>query len=96
LGHAPNHAPDVFRFLNLETRHVITSCNVVCLNQMYGDWKKLNPEDIEYVVDDDEDDDYDADPGREEEENGGDDGEIEVENQEEEEQTNQTPPPPPQ
>jgi hypothetical protein len=47
LGHAPNHAPDVFRSLNLETKHVITSRNVIWLDKMYGDWKRLEQKDID-------------------------------------------------
>jgi hypothetical protein len=79
LGHAPNHAPDVFRFLNLTTKHVIVSWNVIWLNKVYGDWKNLQPAEIEYVTDEEDDA---PDPGREEEaeeSDGRNDGEIEEE-----------------
>jgi hypothetical protein len=86
LGHAPNHASDVFHFLNLETRHVIISRNVIWLDKMYGDWKRLEPKDIEYVADDDDDEENHeiehtdaSNPGRDEELESGDDGEIELE-----------------
>jgi hypothetical protein len=76
LGAAPNHAPDVFRFLNLETKKVIVSGNVIWLDKCYGDWKKLGPLEIEYVAD--EGDKDDPEPGRAEETDGGMD-EVEVE-----------------
>jgi hypothetical protein len=56
LGVAQNHVPDVFRFLNLETKHIIVSRNVIWLNKTYGDWKNLSPSKIDYVMDDDDQD----------------------------------------
>jgi hypothetical protein len=67
LGAAPNHAPDVFRFLNLATNKVIVSRNVIWLNKCYGDWKKLKPSEIEYIADEDDD----QEQRREEEADGG-------------------------
>jgi hypothetical protein len=37
LGHAPNHADDTYRFLNLTTKKVIVSRDVVWLGKCYGD-----------------------------------------------------------
>jgi hypothetical protein len=107
LGHAPNHAPDVFRFLNLATKHVIISRNAIWLNKIYSDWKTLEPAEIVYVAYDE--DDNAPDPGWEEgaeEADGGNDGEIieeededrdhEDEDGEEEETPNPDPNPDPQ
>jgi hypothetical protein len=85
LGVAPNHAPDVFRFLNLATNKVIVSRNVIWLGKCYGDWQKLTPSEIEYVADDEIEDSEieDLDQGRAEETDGGMD-EVEVEEETEE------------
>jgi hypothetical protein len=71
LGVAPNHAQDVFRFLNLETKHIIAGRNAIWLNKTYGDWKNLSPSEIDYVMDENEDQEEVMEQGREEEENGG-------------------------
>jgi hypothetical protein len=63
-----------FRFLNLETKKVIVSQNVIWLDKCYGDWKKLGPSEIEYVKDEEDD----LEPGRAEETDGGME-EVEVE-----------------
>jgi hypothetical protein len=83
LGSAPNHAQDVFRFLNLATNKVIVRRNVIWLGKCYGDWKKLKPFEIEYVADDD-----DQEQGRAEEADGGmdEDEGNDVQNKEEEEE----------
>jgi hypothetical protein len=78
LGAAPNHAPDIFRFLNLETKKVIVSRNAIWLDKCSSDWKKLGPSEIEYVADDG--DEEDPEPGRTEETDGGMD-EFEVEDE---------------
>ena len=49
LGHAPNHATDTFRFLNLQTMKVVVSRDVVRLNQCYGDWKGISKNNYTYV-----------------------------------------------
>jgi Reverse transcriptase (RNA-dependent DNA polymerase) len=46
LGHAPNHATDTFRFLNLQTLNEIVSRDVIWLNKCYGDWKGLEKNNI--------------------------------------------------
>jgi hypothetical protein len=61
---------DVFRFLILETKHIIVSRNAIWLNKTYRDWKNLSPSKIDYVMDDDDDQEV-IEQGREEEENGG-------------------------
>jgi transposase InsO family protein len=41
LGIAKNHSPDVYRLMNLKTRAVINSRDVIWLNKTYGEWKGL-------------------------------------------------------
>jgi histone deacetylase 1/2 len=41
LGRAKDHFRDVYRFLNLKTRKIIQSRDVLWLNKSYGDWKEL-------------------------------------------------------
>jgi hypothetical protein len=49
LGQAPNHATDLFRFLNLQTMKVIVSWDG--LNKYYGDWKGLEKNNITMAPD---------------------------------------------
>jgi hypothetical protein len=51
LGHAPNHATDTFRFLNLQTMKVVVSRDVIWLNKCYGDWKGLDKNKITMAPD---------------------------------------------
>jgi Reverse transcriptase (RNA-dependent DNA polymerase) len=51
LGHAKDHARDVYRFLNLETNRVIMSRDVTWLNKTYATYKDI---DGVVIVDDDD------------------------------------------
>jgi hypothetical protein len=57
LGHAPNHADDTYCFLNLTTKKVIISRDVVWLAKCYGDWRGITSNVIN-VVPTDTDDPY--------------------------------------
>jgi hypothetical protein len=46
LGLAPNHSTDVYRMLNLHTKHVLMSRDITWLNQTYGKWKNLSVDQI--------------------------------------------------
>jgi hypothetical protein len=39
MGYSINHAHDVYRMLNLETKKIINSRDIIWLNQVYYDWK---------------------------------------------------------
>ena len=55
LGRAKDHNTDVHRFLNLTTRKVITSRDVLWLNKTYGVWKGIGqPTHVEPESDEDE------------------------------------------
>jgi hypothetical protein len=41
---------------------VIVSRNVIWLNKMYGNWKRLEPQDMEYVAEDDDEEKNDKNP----------------------------------
>jgi hypothetical protein len=41
LGHAPNHADDTYCFMNLTTKKVLVSRDVVWLGKCYGDWRGI-------------------------------------------------------
>jgi hypothetical protein len=56
LGHAPSHAKDTYRFLNLETKKVIVSWDVILLGKCYGDWKGITKNNITSIDDDDDSD----------------------------------------
>jgi hypothetical protein len=45
LGHADNHAGDVYRMLNLKTERVITTRDVRWLKTSYASWKKQQNDD---------------------------------------------------
>jgi hypothetical protein len=49
LGHAPNHADNTYRFLNLTTKKVIVSRDVVWLGKCYGDWRGITSNVINVV-----------------------------------------------
>jgi hypothetical protein len=38
MGYSVNHAHDVYRMLNMETKYVINSQDIIWLNQMHNDW----------------------------------------------------------
>ena len=57
LGRADDQPRDTYRFLNLETRRVIHSRDVLWLDKNYGDWKGLTVNTT--VLDDTEDNDDD-------------------------------------
>jgi hypothetical protein len=37
VGFHPNHAYDVYRMLNVKTKHIITSRDIMCLNKSFGE-----------------------------------------------------------
>jgi Reverse transcriptase (RNA-dependent DNA polymerase) len=39
MGYSVNHVHDVYRMLNMETKYVINSRDIIWLNQMYNNWK---------------------------------------------------------
>jgi hypothetical protein len=39
MGYSINHAHDVYRMLNIGTKKIINSRNVICMNTVYKDWK---------------------------------------------------------
>jgi hypothetical protein len=41
IGYPPNHSNDVFQFMVLSKRSIITSRNVVWLNKTYGDFMQI-------------------------------------------------------
>jgi hypothetical protein len=53
LGHADNHASDVYRFLNLETKCVVRSRDCTWLNKTYASYKEI--EGVVLITDDDDD-----------------------------------------
>jgi hypothetical protein len=53
LGHADNHASDVYRFLNLETKCVVWSRDCTWLNKTYASYKEI--EGVVLITDDDDD-----------------------------------------
>jgi transposase InsO family protein len=55
LGRAEDQPRDTYRFLNLDTRRVIHSRDVLWLDKSYGDWKGLSVNTT--ALDDDEEDD---------------------------------------
>jgi Reverse transcriptase (RNA-dependent DNA polymerase)/gag-polypeptide of LTR copia-type len=56
LGHAVDHATDVYRFLNLESNRIIRSRDVTWLNKTYATFKDIDG----VVVTDDDDEPVDA------------------------------------
>jgi hypothetical protein len=42
LGRAQNHSCDTYRFMNLETKHIIHSRDATWMNKVYGEWKKMS------------------------------------------------------
>jgi hypothetical protein len=57
LGLVKNRPKNTFRFLNLETHKVIMSHNVIWMDAVYGDYKKMLESDIMCIVEVDDDDD---------------------------------------
>jgi len=51
MGYSVNHAHDVYRMLNMETKKVINSRDMIWLNQVYNDWKVQK---VKMYVEDDE------------------------------------------
>jgi hypothetical protein len=68
LGRAPNHADDTYRFLNLATKHVIVSRDVLWHGNCYGDWKGITTNTFTVIPaaddSDNDDDDLAPDTGR--------------------------------
>jgi len=53
MGYSVNHAHDVYRMLNLDTKKIINSRDIIWLNQVYNDWRakkdnnQINDDDVE-------------------------------------------------
>ena len=60
LGLAKDRPRDTFRFLNLETHKVIMSHNMIWIDMVYGDYKKMLESDVARVAEVNEDDDSDT------------------------------------
>ena len=56
LGLAKDRPKDTFRFLNLETHKVIMSRDVIWMDAVYGDYKKMPESEIARIVEVDDDD----------------------------------------
>jgi hypothetical protein len=54
MGYSSNHAHDVYRMLNIETKKIINSRDIVWMNKVYKDWKDQKDKKKSEV--DDEDD----------------------------------------
>jgi hypothetical protein len=39
IGYSINHAHDVYRMLNIETKKIINSRDIIWMNKVYKDWK---------------------------------------------------------
>jgi hypothetical protein len=55
MGYSINHAHDVYRMLNIETKKVINSRDIIWLNKVYKDWqiqktKKMDEDDEDDAV----------------------------------------------
>ncbi len=48
VGYADNHANNVFRFINLETRNMMLSRNVTCLDKLCGEIYKTKGVEKDY------------------------------------------------
>jgi hypothetical protein len=61
VGYSVHHANDAYRMINLDTKSIIQSLNIIWLNEAYQDWieKKVSQK-KENDDDDDDDDDDDA------------------------------------
>ena len=57
LGKPDNHPTDVFRFLDLETKRVILSRDIVWLGKSYGKWKGITQQQITITKNDDDESD---------------------------------------
>jgi hypothetical protein len=51
IGHPPNHSNDVFQFMVLSRRSIITSRSGVWLNKTYGDYMKVSESDRYLFID---------------------------------------------
>jgi hypothetical protein len=54
MGYSINYAHDVYSMLNIETKKIINSWEIVCMNKVYKDWKDQKDKKKSQV--DDEDD----------------------------------------
>ena len=54
-GYPPNHACDVYRMLNLKTKHIFNSRDIVWLNKSFGEWDKKDEEVNAEIDEQDED-----------------------------------------
>jgi hypothetical protein len=55
VEYSVHHANDVYRMLNLDTKRIIQSCDIIWLNEAYHDW--INRKLSQKKEIDDEDDD---------------------------------------
>jgi hypothetical protein len=53
MGYSINHAHDVYRMLNIETKKIINSRDIIWMNTVYKDWKEQKEKKKNEVDDDD-------------------------------------------
>ena len=56
-GYPPNHACDVYRMLNLKTKHIFNSRDIVWLNKSFGEWDKKD-EEVNTEIDEQDEDEF--------------------------------------
>jgi hypothetical protein len=54
MGYSSNHAHDVYRMLNIETKKIINSWGIIWMNTFYKDWKDQKDKKKSDVDDDDD------------------------------------------
>jgi hypothetical protein len=54
MGCSINHAHDVYRMLNIETKKIINSRDIIRMNTVYKDWKDQKDKKKSEVEDDDD------------------------------------------
>jgi hypothetical protein len=53
MGYSINHAHDVYRMLNIETKNIINSRDIIWMNKVYKDWKDQKDKKKSEVEDED-------------------------------------------
>jgi hypothetical protein len=50
VGYPTNHAEDVYKFMNLKTKKVIMSRNIIWLNKKYAEYKGITAVNVEQIT----------------------------------------------
>jgi hypothetical protein len=53
VGYATNHAEDVYRIVDMETKRITTSRDIRLLNKSYKDWVQTHDANTEEIEEDD-------------------------------------------